>query len=97
MRCGGSSQAESPRHLLNTFAHGQRALQGKARNLIFTHERDSWMGLSVDDELFEHLGARGAAGDAIVGANRHHASPCSSLGVEGVELRLEVVRVHGRV
>src|SRR5260370_36856805 len=53
----------------NAFAHGQSALQGKARNLIFTHERNAGVRLSVDDELFEHLGARRAAGNAIVRAN----------------------------
>src|SRR5229473_5249081 len=81
---------------LNAFAHSQGALQGKARNLIFTHECDAGMGLRVDDEIFEHLGARWATGDAIVRADRHHATPRSGLGIERVELRLEIVRIHGR-
>src|ERR1700688_3473018 len=81
---------------LNAFAHGQQALQGKAGNLIFSHECDARMRLSVDDELFEHSGTRGSPRDAIVRANRHHATPRSGLGIERVELRLEIVRIHGR-
>ena len=81
---------------LNAFAHGQGALQGKARNLIFAHECDARMGLSVDDELFEHLRAGRATGDTIVRAHRHHATPRSGLGIERVELHLEIVSIHGR-
>src|SRR6266851_5543677 len=81
---------------LNAFAHGQGALQGKARNLIFAHECDARMGLSVDDELFEHLRAGRATGDTIVRAHRHHAPPRSGLGIERVELHLEIVSIHGR-
>jgi hypothetical protein len=54
---------------LNAFAHGQGALQGKACNLIFAHECDAGMGLSVDDELFEHRSARGTTRDAVVRAH----------------------------
>jgi len=50
----------------------------------------------VSDELFEHLGARRPTGDTIVRAHRHHATPRSGLGIERVELRLEIVSVHGR-
>jgi hypothetical protein len=55
-----------PQCELNAFARGQGALQRKARNLIFTHECDARMGLRVDDEIFEHLGATGTTDDAIV-------------------------------
>src|SRR5258708_2323580 len=81
---------------LNAFAHGQRTLQGKARNLIFTHECDARMGLRIDDELFEHLSARRAAGDAIVRANGHHPTTCSRLGIERIKFRLEIVSIHCR-
>jgi transcriptional regulator with GAF, ATPase, and Fis domain len=47
----------------------------EASKIIFAHECNAGMGLSVDDELFEHLDAGGAAGDAIVGAYRHHPTP----------------------
>src|SRR5260370_28372475 len=83
--------------LLNALAHGQSALQRKTRNRIFTHKCDAGMGLSVDNELFEHLGTRWATGDAIVRAHRHHATPRSSLGIERVELSLEIIGIHGRV
>src|SRR5216683_4046111 len=54
------------------------------------------MSLSVDDEFFEHLRARWAAGDAVVRAHRHHATPGYGLGIERVELLLEIVSIHGR-
>jgi hypothetical protein len=54
---------------LNAFAYGQVALQGKACDLIFAHECDAGMGLSVDDEPFEHRGARGTTRDAVVRAH----------------------------
>src|SRR3984893_14385080 len=54
------------------------------------------MRLSVDDELLEHPGARSTTGDAIMCANRHHATPGPGLGIERVELRLEIVGIHRR-
>jgi len=68
-----SPEETDPDHVLdlpelNAFADGEGALWSKARNLILAHEYDARMGLGVDDELFEHLGAGGAAGDTIVGA-----------------------------
>src|SRR6202795_1443171 len=77
--------------VLNAFAHSQGALQGKARNFPFSHEGDARMGLRVDDELFEHLGARRSTGDAVVRAHRYHATPRSGFGIERVELRFEIV------
>jgi hypothetical protein len=80
---------------LDVFANGEWTVKGKAGNLIFAHERDTRMGLSIDDELFEHLRSGGTACDAIVRAHRHHATPHSGLGIERVELGLEVVSIHG--
>jgi hypothetical protein len=52
------------------------------------------MGLSVDDEFFKHLGARGTTGDAIVRADGHHPTPRSGFSIESVKLRLEIFRIH---
>src|SRR5258708_22201194 len=81
---------------LNLFAYGPWALESKSRNLVFTHECDARMRLSVGDELFEHLGARRSTGDAIVGADGHDTTPPSGFGIECVELRLEIVGIHNR-
>src|SRR5882724_9860804 len=81
------------RLLLNAFAHGERALQGKARNLVFTHECDAWMALSVCDEFFQHLCARGTSRNAVMGAHRHHATPHGGFGIEHVELGLQVAGI----
>src|SRR5712671_3645539 len=56
------------RLLLNAFAHGERALQGKARNLVFTHECDAWMVLSVCDEFFQHPCAGGTSRNTVMSA-----------------------------
>src|SRR5258708_18388099 len=80
---------------LHFLAYGKSTLQGITCNFIFTHECDARMRLCVCNELFEHLGPRRATRYAIMRADRHNATTGSGHRIERIELRFEVVGVHG--
>src|SRR5262249_4271440 len=56
------------------FSGCERTGQSKLSNFIFSKKYDARPALSVNDELLQHLGASRKSGNAVVGADGHHAA-----------------------